>query len=285
MRSKLLNIGAVAAKIGVKLATVIAKVAKAAKIGKVALIGGSAASYTLLFSWQFAVLILVQLFIHESGHIWAMKRSGMKTKGIYFLPFLGAVSVPDENFPNFRTEAFVALTGPVWGLGMAAGCAAIWVFTQNAFWAVAASWMALINLFNMLPILPLDGGRVIRSVAGSVNNKLQLVSLALGFVVASFGAIYMGLWILVLAFMLGAFDVLADVIHSQKSSRAEDFYDMPIGRFSVGKKKPKKVRREMRPRQILVVLASFVVIAGIGLALTGFSDVEGADAAWEVLRD
>lgn len=89
------NFGLVALviKVGPKMVGVLAKLAKGLKVGKVGLVGISLASYAYMFTWEFAAMIMLMLFVHESGHIWAMKRCGIKTKGIYFLPFVGGVAV------------------------------------------------------------------------------------------------------------------------------------------------------------------------------------------------
>jgi len=99
-------------KLGGKAALALLTLAKTVKFGQAALFGISAAAYSLLFSWQFAVLILVSLFIHEGGHIWAMRQCGMRTRGIYFIPFLGGVALADESFPSRGAEVFVAIMGP-----------------------------------------------------------------------------------------------------------------------------------------------------------------------------
>ena len=104
-----------AGKLGAKVVQVLAKLVKGLKVGKVGLAGASLASYAYMFTWEFAAMIIFMLFVHESGHIWAMKRCGVKTKGIYFLPFVGGVAVADEEFPSRGAEVFIAIMGPIWG--------------------------------------------------------------------------------------------------------------------------------------------------------------------------
>jgi len=89
-------------KLGPKLLTLLAKMGKVFKVGKAALFVASFASYAYMFTWQFAAVLMFSLFVHESGHVWAMKRYGLKVKGIYFLPFIGGAAVTESEFPPER---------------------------------------------------------------------------------------------------------------------------------------------------------------------------------------
>src|ERR1700683_5600103 len=140
------------------------------KAGKVVLGLASFAVYAILFTWQFAVIILGMLIIHEYGHLRCMKHYGMKTRGIYLIPLFGAAAVAEDNFPSRRAEATVALAGPLTGAMLAAGTGLVYVATRNGAFAAAAAWMALINLFNLLPVVPLDGGRVVKSITCSIGS-------------------------------------------------------------------------------------------------------------------
>lgn len=174
---------ALGAKVGSKIIPIIIKFAKFLKIGKLGLAVGSMASYIYLFTWPFAIMVMISLFIHELGHIIAMKRCGLKTKGIYFIPFLGAAAVTDEMFKSRRDEAYIAIMGPIFGLALSGIVLIIYMVTQNALFAAVAGWMAMINLFNLLPISPLDGGRIMKSITFSTNSKLGFMFLAAGIVV------------------------------------------------------------------------------------------------------
>lgn len=185
-------------KIGSKMLPVVVKLAKFLKVGKFGLAVGSMASYAYLFTWQFAVMIMVLLLVHEYGHIWAMKRCGLKTKGIYFIPFIGAAAVADEMFKSRRDEAYIAIMGPIFGLALSGVALIIYLMTHNALFAAAAGWMAMINLFNLLPINPLDGGRIMKSIAFSVNSKLGFTFLIVGIIVS----IILTLWAGIILFFL-----------------------------------------------------------------------------------
>lgn len=196
-----------ATKLGLKFGPKLLKLAKVLKLGKAGLAGASMASYAYLFSWQFAALVMVLLFVHESGHIWAMRKCGVKTKGIYFIPFLGAAAVADNQFPSRKAEVFIAIMGPIWGLALSFAVAGAYLATANPLFAAAASWMAMINLFNLLPINPLDGGRIMKSIAFSVHSFAGLIFLALGILAAGFIAFIGGLWLFVVLLLVGCFEL------------------------------------------------------------------------------
>lgn len=189
-------------KVGPKILSILGKLGKTAKIGKVGLAASSVIVYSYIFTWQFAIVIMVGIFIHEYGHVWAMRKCNMKVKGIYFIPFLGAAAVSDSHFPSRKAESYVALMGPIWGLGSALVTLIIYLATNNPLFGAIAGWLALVNLFNLLPISPLDGGRVFKSIALSINNRLGIVMM--------FGCIILSI-ILAFKIQFGLFGFLAIV--------------------------------------------------------------------------
>jgi Zn-dependent protease len=202
------------AKLGSKLLGAAGKVgAGAAKAAKTANLGwavASAATYGILFSWQFALAIMLQLFVHEYGHVHAMRRTGMKVRGMYFIPFLGALAVTEDSFTSRRQQVYVALSGPIWGSALALLPAAAFLWTREPIWAAVAAWWALINLFNLLPIAPLDGGRVMQAFAFSYSSSLGLAVSVLGLAAAvALGAAF-GFSLIYLVAALGAMELVAE---------------------------------------------------------------------------
>lgn len=197
-------------KMGPKIIGALGKAAKALKVGKIGLAGASLASYAYLLSWEFAAIIMVSLFVHESGHIWAMKRCGIKTKGIYFIPFVGGAAVAEGEFSSRREEVFIAIMGPIWGFALAALSALAYYCTNNPLFAAAASWMAMMNLFNLLPINPLDGGRIMKSIAYSVHSSAGLIFLVFGMIASGFIAVKFGLYIFVLLLIVGGIELATE---------------------------------------------------------------------------
>lgn len=190
-----------------KLAGTVAKAAKTANVGWAA---ASAATYGILFSWKFAIALLVQLFVHEYGHVHAMRRTGMRVRGMYFVPFLGAMAVTDDAFTSRRQQAYVALSGPLWGALFSLVPTGLWLWTGDPMWAAIASWWAIINLFNLLPISPLDGGRVMQSFAYSFSSTLGVGVTVLGLAGAVAVGTALGYGLIWLIATLGAMELLGE---------------------------------------------------------------------------
>ncbi len=180
------------------------------KAAKLLLALASFAAYALLFTWQFAVIIIGMLVIHECGHLRCMKHYGMKTRGIYLIPLLGAAAVAEDSFPSRRAEATIALAGPLTGAVLAAGTGLLYFATRNGAFAAAAAWMALINLFNLLPVVPLDGGRVVKSITLSIGSRTGLAAVIAGMLLGAVLAFTADLWIFVIVIPLGLLDYLVD---------------------------------------------------------------------------
>ncbi|MCL1076933.1 site-2 protease family protein [Parashewanella spongiae] len=156
------------------LASLGFKLLKSAKVIKVVLAGASLAAYSWLFSFQFALALIACLVVHEYGHVRAMKYFGMKTKGFYLIPFMGGMALTDEKINTRWQDVMISIMGPTFGLFMSLACLMGYWLTDNVFFAALASLSALLNLFNMLPILPLDGGHIIKSISFSMNSSVGL---------------------------------------------------------------------------------------------------------------
>ncbi|MBB3167074.1 site-2 protease family protein [Simiduia aestuariiviva] len=186
------------------------KLLKSAKVIKVALAGASLAAYSWLFSFQFAVSLIVCLVIHEYGHIRAMKYFNIPTKGIYLIPFFGGAALTDGKINTRWQDVVISIMGPVFGLFMSLLCVFLWWLTDNIFFAGLAAFNSLLNLFNLLPILPLDGGHILKSVSFSMNS---LVGLVLCVVAAGFGvwlSYTLGLALLGFLLLIGTIEILAE---------------------------------------------------------------------------
>lgn len=214
--SKKISVGmiALALKIGPKILTIVAKFAK---IGKFGLAAVSMVTYSYLFTWQFAIMIMVLLLVHEYGHIWAMKRCGLKTKGIYFIPFLGAAAVTEEMFKSRRDEAYIAIMGPIFGLVLSGVALIAYIATKNALFGAAAGWMAMVNLFNLLPINPLDGGRMMKSIAFSINSTWGYRFLAIGLVLSMIATVWAGMALFFFLLIIGIFEFVFEYLNRNEN--------------------------------------------------------------------
>ncbi len=201
---------ALAIKLGPKLLSFGVKLLKSAKGVQVGLGVVSFGAYTLMFSWQFAVMILTLLIVHEYGHLWAMKRNGMKVKGMYMIPFIGAAAVPDEDFPSRKIETYCAMMGPIFGGVLSILVLGVWYLMGWPHFAAAAAWMATVNLFNLLPINPLDGGRIFKSISFSIHSKLGLLFMIFGLIFSALLIFFAGLWLFMLLLVIGTIEFLIE---------------------------------------------------------------------------
>ncbi len=183
------------------------KLFKSAGAVKVALAGSAFAGWTLLFDWRFAAMLITILVFHEYGHIRAMKRFGIATKGIYLIPFFGGAAVGDRAKTHWQ-EVYIAMLGPVYGLGMCVVALIAWCITGIEIVGQVATFGALINLFNLLPIYPLDGGRVVKAIAWSASPNITTPFL-LAISAAAFAVTaYAGLYLLSFFLIFGVIDLL-----------------------------------------------------------------------------
>jgi len=125
----------------------------------------SVAAYSLWFGWTFAAGFVILLFVHEMGHVVQLRREGIKASAPMFIPFLGAVVMMRQMPEDALAEARVGLAGPVLGTLGAGVCLAIGEATGSDFFLALAYIGFFLNLFNLLPIVPLDGGRAMAAMA------------------------------------------------------------------------------------------------------------------------
>jgi Zn-dependent protease len=125
----------------------------------------SVAAYSLLWGWKFALGFVVLLFVHEMGHVIQLRREGIKASAPVFIPFLGAAVWAKSLGGNAIAEARVGLAGPILGSIGAAACIPIADATGNDFWRALAFTGFFLNLFNLLPVVPLDGGRAMAAMS------------------------------------------------------------------------------------------------------------------------
>ena len=135
----------------------------------------SIGAYAIFWGWQFAVGFVLLLFVHEMGHVIEAKRQGLPVSAPMFIPFLGALITLKRLPDNAWAEAKVAIAGPIVG-GL--GAAAVWLAGESidSELLVALGFTGFfLNLFNLAPISPLDGGRIV----GAIHPALWAVGLAL----------------------------------------------------------------------------------------------------------
>ena len=201
----------------------------------------SVAAYSLIWGWKFALGFVALLFVHEMGHVIQLRREGVEASAPVFIPFLGAAVWAKSLGGNALAEARVGLAGPVLGSLGAAACIPIANATGNDFWKALAFTGFFLNLFNLAPVTPLDGGRA----AAAMSPWMWFLGL---FIVA----VLAFLWpnpIIILILLLGALDV-----HRRWKTRHE------MGEYY----KVSKVNRAL----VAAVYLGLIVALAVGMDLT-----------------
>lgn len=144
----------------------------AGKLGKLLLTCGtmllSVLVYSWVYGWRYAVGFVALLLVHELGHYVAARQRGLNVGAPTFIPFVGAWIALKEQPRDVETEAYIGFAGPLAGTLAALAC---YYFARNSdsslLLAVSYSGFML-NLFNLIPISPLDGGRITAIISPKV---------------------------------------------------------------------------------------------------------------------
>ena len=161
----LLAAGALAIKFGAKLKVLLLALPKLKLLTTSGSMLVSIGAYSLIWGWRFAVGFVLLLLVHELGHVIQLRREGVPASAPLFIPFLGAVVGMKRRPDNALAEARVGLAGPVLGSLGAAGLIPVYLATGNHFWQALAFTGLFLNLINLVPVLPLDGGRAMAAMA------------------------------------------------------------------------------------------------------------------------
>jgi Zn-dependent protease len=165
LREKLSALGAAIIALLAKLKAVLLLLPKIKLLTTAATALVSVAAYSLLWGWQFAAGFVVLLFIHEMGHVIALRREGIKASAPMFIPFLGAMISARSLGDNALAEARVGLAGPILGSIASAAVAIAGLLTNTGLLEALGYIGFFLNLFNLLPVVPLDGGRAMAAMA------------------------------------------------------------------------------------------------------------------------
>lgn len=151
----------------------------AGKLGKLFVTGGSMILsmfvYSLTFGWKYAVGFVLLIFFHEMGHYLAARNRGLNVGAPMFIPFVGAWIQLKDMPRDVHTEAYVGFAGPLVGTLAAIGCYWAARDTDNHLLLALAYSGFMLNLFNLIPISPLDGGRI----TAVISPKIWLVGVPL----------------------------------------------------------------------------------------------------------
>lgn len=170
--------------------------------------------YASMFGWRYGVGFVLLIFIHEMGHFIEARQVGLKVSAPIFVPFIGAYIAMKEQPHNVVIEARVALGGPVWGSLAALFCLVMGVnFHDGLFMALAYTGF-FINIINLIPVSPLDGGRIV----SAISPKIWLIGLP----ILAVSAFYFFNPIIILLLALGAYEAFR-----QWKSRDASYYETP----------------------------------------------------------
>ena len=161
----LIAVGLILLKFGAKLKAVLLLLPKLKFLTTSASMLVSIAAYALIWGWKFAVGFVLLLLVHEVGHVIQLRREGVEASAPMFIPFLGAVIAAKSMGDDAAAEARVGLAGPILGTLASLVPLGIWLATGEPFWQALAYVGFFLNLLNLLPVLPLDGGRAMAALS------------------------------------------------------------------------------------------------------------------------
>lgn len=150
-----------------KFVLIAFKLTKAAPLASMVI---TSFAYSLFFGWPYAVGMVSLIFFHECGHAIVMKHYNVPFSPMVFIPFMGAVIAMKERPKSSYEEAVIAFGGPVVGSVAALGVATTGAITDSQLLYALADWGFMINLFNLMPIGQLDGGRIGSAIHPAMNS-------------------------------------------------------------------------------------------------------------------
>jgi Zn-dependent protease len=188
----------------------------------------SLGAFAMLVGWMIAGLLIAALFVHELGHLLAYRMMGQPWGRMVFLPFLGAIALPRLRFDSQGQAVFAALMGPGFSILLALVC----TMHASAFGQLGSEFLVqlgfvavLLNIFNLLPAEPLDGGVALRSVLGKLLGKHARYGLmAVGLLIIAAG-LY---WSSILLVLFGGIAIVLNL-----KSRTIDHGLVPLSRLQV----------------------------------------------------
>ena len=152
--------------------------------------------YFLIDDLQVLFLVVLILFIHEMGHFIAMKVFGYNGVNMFFIPLMGAMVTGEKDRISQSQRAIVVLAGPVPGVLIGCGIIAYAQTIGHTGAAVAGFMFLLINVLNLLPLDPLDGGKLIETLFFSSNEKIKQVFLITSVVIMVVAGVFFQMYIL-----------------------------------------------------------------------------------------
>jgi Zn-dependent protease len=164
-RRRIAPIGAAILAFLTKIKAILLLLPKAKLLVTAGSMAVSIAAYASIWGFGFAIGFVILLLVHEMGHVIALRREGIRASAPMFIPFLGALISARSLGDDALAEARVGLAGPILGSIGSALCLVIWQVTGHDYWRALAYTGLFLNLFNLLPVVPLDGGRAMAAMS------------------------------------------------------------------------------------------------------------------------
>ena len=207
------------------LGAALALIAKFGLAGITALI--SVAVYASIFGWAFGVGLVALLFVHEMGHAIVMKAKGIPIRGMIFIPMLGAAVMMSRMPHSARDDAEVGIAGPIAGGLGAAVCLLLALANPDhpGVWAALAYFNFLINLLNLVPLYPMDGGRVVRAI----SRPMWFIGLVVMVAVYAWEFIRGNNSIFLLMIIIISVTQFWMRLRAPRTPETEEYYSVPVG--------------------------------------------------------
>src|ERR1019366_1034569 len=204
-------------KFGSKALTVGLKIFKMFKFGILAAVAFT--SYSWMWSWKFAILILLAVGWHEHGHVLAMRRLGFKEAKFIFLPFIGGVSYSKTAWKSYWNTVFIAISGPIAGFILSVITYVGYISTGYPLFAAATSWICLMNLFNLFPISPFDGGHIAKSISMSFHNTKGMIAFGCISIIALFFLVKLHIILFVVFGVIGLVELILSYFQQRRNNK------------------------------------------------------------------
>lgn len=170
----------------------------------------SLVAFALMMGWVISGLLVAALLVHEFGHLLAYRLIGQPWGRMIFLPFLGALAMPRLPYQTQAQAVFAALMGPGFSVLLALAITLPLMFGMALpDWLIKSGIVVIgLNLFNLLPVEPLDGGVALRSVlAKLMGSYARFGLLAIGLLIVGAGLYYEQIILLI----FGGISILANI--------------------------------------------------------------------------
>lgn len=158
------------------------------------------AAFYFIFKWDLKYIIILVgiLLIHELGHYIAMRLYKYKDLSIFFIPLIGAATFGQKDEISQKQNAIIALAGPLPGVVIGSILLGYGMTYEHELLIKTGEIFLYINLFNLLPVMPLDGGRIIKSLFFETNEKINIAFTIISMIAIVFFALMQGIYALLI---------------------------------------------------------------------------------------